>query len=142
MPKESANDRNDRAIRKATTWYENHLNKSIKETQGRKIKVVLLTDDNENRSKAELEGITTFSVRDYVKSLVDFPFLQDKLCLKEYGKDQNDEHIFPPHLTLVQIHDGIKNGKLYQGKFSATSENYLEGNVNVECFEKFVSSLI
>lgn len=140
MPKESANDRNDRAIRKAVTWYENHLNKSQKERQGQKIKVVLLTDDNDNRKKAELESITAFSVRDYVKSLVDTPFLQDKLCLKEYGSEQTSNPLCPPHLTLVQIHDGIKNGKLYQGKFSALSENYLEGNVNVESFEKSVSS--
>lgn len=139
LPKESSNDRNDRAIRKAATWYENHLNKSQKERPKQKIKVVLLTDDNDNRKKAELEGIAAFSVRDYVKSLVDTPFLQDKLSLKEYGSDHNNNPVYPPHLTLVQIHDGIKNGKLYQGSFLASRDNYLEGNVNVECFEKFVS---
>lgn len=139
LPKESSNDRNDRAIRKAVTWYENHLNKSQKERARKKIRVLLLTDDAENRSKAESDGIIAFSVRDYISSLTETPYLQDKLCLKEYGSEHNNNPLCPPHLTLVHIHDGIKNGKLYQGKFSASRENYLEGSVNVECFEKAVS---
>lgn len=102
------------------------------------MKIVLLTDDAGNRNKATDEGITTFSVRDYVKSLTETPHLQDKLSLKEYGSE-NNAPLYPPHLTLVQIHDGIKNGKLYQGSFVASRENFLEGSVNVECFEKFVS---
>lgn len=138
LPKESSNDRNDRAIRKAATWYENHLKKSQKERNSKKVKIVLLTDDAANRNKAASEGITAFSVRDYVKSMTDSPHLQDKLSLKEYGSE-NSTPLYPPHLTLVQIHDGIKNGKLYQGSFVASRENFLEGSVNVECFEKFVS---
>lgn len=140
-PKESSNDRNDRAIRKAVNWYENHLNKSQKERNAKKIKVILLTDDAGNRRKADEEGIVSASVRDYVKSLTETPYLQDKLSLKEYGSEHVNNPLYPPHLTLVQIHDGIKNGKLYQGSFSASRENYLEASINVECFEKPVSSL-
>lgn len=140
LPKESANDRNDRAIRKAVTWYENHLNKSIKERSGQKVKILLLSDDAENRKKAEAEGIIALSVRDYVRSLTETPHLQDKLSLKEYGTEDNNKPLYPPHLTLVEIHDGIKNGRLYQGSFMQSRENYLEGSVNVECFEKAVSS--
>lgn len=138
LPKESSNDRNDRAIRKAATWYENHLKKSRKERKSKKVLVVLLTDDADNRKKAADEGITAFSIRDYVKSLTETPHLQDKLSLKEYGSENNSP-LYAPHLTLVQIHNGIKNGKLYQGSFVASRENFLEGSVNVECFEKFVS---
>jgi exosome complex exonuclease DIS3/RRP44 len=115
------------------------LNKSAKEKESRKVKIVLLTDDADNRRKADAEGIIAFSVRDYVKSLSETPYLQDKLCLKEYGSEHNNNPLCPPHLTLVQIHEGIKNGKLYQGSFAASRENYLEGSVNVECFEKSVS---
>lgn len=104
-----------------------------------KIKIVLLTDDAGNRNKAQAEGIAAVSVRDYVKSLTETPHLQDKLSLKEYGSEQISNPLFPPHLTLVQIHDGIKNSKLYQGSFLASRENFLEGSVNVEFFEKFVS---
>lgn len=115
------------------------MNKSSKERNGRKIKVLLLSDDAENRKKAEADGIIAFSVRDYVKSLTDTPYLQDKLSLKEFGSEHSGKPLYPPHLTLLQVHDGIKNGKLYQGSFAASRENYLEGSVNVECFEKPVS---
>lgn len=138
LPKESANDRNDRAIRYATTWYTNHLQKSHKERNGPKIKVILLTDDAKNREKAGPEGIAAFSVRDYVQSLSETPHLQDKLSLKEFGSEHVKDPLAPPHLSLVEIHEGIKNGKLYQGSFAASRENYLEGTVNVECFEKAV----
>lgn len=137
-PKESSNDRNDRAIRKAVTWYQHHLNKSCKESSRERIKIILLTDDLANREKAKFEGLTAFSAQEYVRSLKETPYLQDKLCLKEYGNEQSTP-IYPPHLTLAQIHEGIKNSKLYQGSFVASRENFLEGSVNVECFEKFVS---
>jgi exosome complex exonuclease DIS3/RRP44 len=77
-------------------------------------------------------------VGEYVKSLTETPFLQDKLCIKEYASENNSKPVFPPHLTLQQMHEGLKNGKLYQGAFLASRENFLEGSVNVECFEKFV----
>ena len=47
---ESANDRNDRAIRTATRWYRDHL-------KGTGIGVLLLTNDRENREKAKKEGL-------------------------------------------------------------------------------------
>nr|GMD49302.1 exosome complex exonuclease RRP44 homolog A [Ipomoea batatas] len=49
MPGESPNDRNDRAIRVATQWYQNHL--------GGTAKVLLITNDRENKRKASEEGI-------------------------------------------------------------------------------------
>lgn len=56
-PGESSNDRNDRAIRVATKWYDDHLalNKS------NQIRAVLLTDDKNNRSKAQDMGILACS---------------------------------------------------------------------------------
>lgn len=101
---------------------------------------MLLSDDAANRKKSGEDGIIVSSVRDYVKSLLEAPYLQDKLSLKEYGSEHNSLPLYPPHLTLIQIHSGIKNGKLYQGSFLASRENFLEGSVNVECFEKAVSS--
>lgn len=44
--------------------------------------------------------------------------------------------LFPTHLTPAQIHDAIKGGKLLQGSFQASRENFLEGQVNVEGYEK------
>lgn len=88
--------------------------------------------------KASNEGILTSSVGDYVKSLSQTPHLQDKLCIKDFTSEANSKPIFPPHLTVIQIHDGIKNGRFYQGSFMASRENFLEGSVNVECFEKAI----
>lgn len=82
---------------------------------------------------------TTFSVEDYVASLADAGFLQDKLSKRSYSLEgESRAPLFPPHLTPAQIHDGIKSGKLLQGSFLASRENYLEGSVNVEGREKFV----
>ena len=55
-PGESTNDRNDRAIRVATKWYNAHL-----DLDDNKIKTVLLTDDARNRELAEKEEIPTIS---------------------------------------------------------------------------------
>ncbi len=73
-PKESANDRNDRAIRVSALWYEKHLKFSGKES-----KIVLLISDADNKKKALDLGIACHSVFDYVKSLKDYPHLEDKL---------------------------------------------------------------
>ena len=56
QPGESSNDRNDRAIRNATRWYQKHL--ELTDTaEDRPLKVVLLTNDQENMNKAKAEGI-------------------------------------------------------------------------------------
>lgn len=53
-PGETANDRNDRAIRVAAKWYSQHLKKFESQTDG--LKVVLLTNDQGNKQKAEESG--------------------------------------------------------------------------------------
>lgn len=73
-----------------------------------------------------------------MKSLTDHPTLQDKLSHKNFETESSKIAIYPPHLTPSQIHQGIKDGKLHQGSFVASRENYLEGSVNVEGYEKFV----
>lgn len=57
---ESANDRNDRAIRVAAKWYTNHL---VKATYGHPLKVVLLTNDRANKEKAEQHGLLVYKCR-------------------------------------------------------------------------------
>lgn len=140
QPGESANDRNDRAIRVATAWYEKHLKLSSgDETRTR---VILLSDDKQNLEKATAEGILCCTVGDYVRCLDKYPTLQDKLSLKGFSSQDNKQAIFPPHLTINEIHEGIKVGKLLQGSFAASRENYLEGFVNVEGMEKSVRYIL
>ena len=52
QPGETPNDRNDRAIRHATKWYDQHL---------KDIKVLLLTNDKENSEKAIADGISCYT---------------------------------------------------------------------------------
>ncbi|GAB1867172.1 Exosome complex exonuclease RRP44 [Camponotus japonicus] len=130
-PGEKINDRNDRAIRVAVKWYNNHLS-----FDDYNIKVVLLTDDVENRTRAAEDGLFVLSMEDYITSLENSSFLLDKLSKHSYTLDIQSQELFPCHLTPVEIHDGISSGKLLQGTFLASRENFLEGNVNVEGREK------
>lgn len=57
-PGESANDRNDRAIRVAAKWYSQHLKTSESDADG--LKVVLLTNDQGNKQKAEESGLLVY----------------------------------------------------------------------------------
>lgn len=115
------------------------MNKSCENKN--RIRVILLSDDKQNLEKAHAEGILCSTVGDYVRGLNKLPTLQDKLASKGFTSQDNKAAIFPPHLTLTETHEGIKSGKLLQGSFAASRENYLEGFVNVEGIEKSVSTL-
>jgi exosome complex exonuclease DIS3/RRP44 len=58
-PGESANDRNDRAIRVAVKWYSHHLDTA--ESDG--LKVVLITNDQGNKEKAEESGLLVYKCK-------------------------------------------------------------------------------
>ena len=97
-------------------------------------KVVLLTNDNANKEKASLAGLLTFTMRQYVESLSDYPELVDKLSQAEEGntkvymythraeylqsflfqRDGDSEKVFPEYLSSARLHAGIKSGKLVQ----------------------------
>ncbi|KXJ84318.1 hypothetical protein RP20_CCG012553 [Aedes albopictus] len=129
---ESANDRNDRMIRRAAVWYGKHIREEDKENR---VRVVVLTDDAENRRKAKEDGLLVASVADYVGSLSGHPELRDKVFNTEKWQDES-KIIFSAHLTTTQIHEGIKKGELLQGAFFASRDNFLEGNVRVESIEE------
>ncbi|XP_058120010.1 exosome complex exonuclease RRP44 [Anopheles ziemanni] len=136
MPGESANDRNDRMIRNAALWYEQHLNSA----QGKKAKprprIVLLSDDADNRSKAVQLGLNACSASEYMKAAKqEYAHLVDKISQRDAVGESKDP-LFPSHLTATQIHQGIKNATLMQGAFLASRENFLEGYVRVEGVEK------
>lgn len=130
-PGEKINDRNDRAIRVAVKWYNNHLS-----SDDYNLKIVLLTEDVDNKTRAAEDGLLALSMEDYITSLENSSFLLDKLCKRSYTMNIQGKELFPCHLTPVEVHDGISSGKLLQGTFLASRENFLEGNVNVEGREK------
>ncbi|XP_058054105.1 exosome complex exonuclease RRP44 [Anopheles bellator] len=133
LPGESANDRNDRMIRTAAVWYGKHLKKS---RAG--LKIILLSDDTDNRNKAIESGLIACSAAEYIQTVRnENAHLLDKISHRECSSEAK-EPLFPSHLTASQIHQGIKTESLLQGSFLASRENYLEGFVRVEGIEKAV----
>lgn len=116
----------------ATAWYDEHM------AQPHGIRAVLLTDDADNRAKALAAGLLASSIGDYVRSLPGHPQLQDRLAHTTFDAADSKARLFPVHLMPSQIHERIASGSLKQGTFQASRENYLEGSVNVEGFDKFV----
>ncbi|KAM9567156.1 exosome complex exonuclease RRP44 [Guaruba guarouba] len=125
---ETSNDRNDRAIRVAVKWYSEHLKKI--EDEG-KIPVIFLTNDRINKEKALEEGITAYTCEEYIKSLVANPELVDRLaCVSDEGKEiESGKIIFPEHIPLSKLQQGIKSGNYLQGTYRASRDNYLEATV-------------
>ncbi|OXB66932.1 hypothetical protein ASZ78_014093 [Callipepla squamata] len=124
---ESSNDRNDRAIRVAVKWYCEHL----KKMQNEDVQVIFLTNDRNNKEKALEEGITAYTCEEYIKSLVANPDLVDRLaCVSDEGKEiESGKIIFPEHLPLSKLQQGIKSGLYLQGTYRASRDNYLEATV-------------
>ncbi|KAI8424163.1 hypothetical protein MSG28_002753 [Choristoneura fumiferana] len=136
-PGEKQNDRNDRAIREAASWYATHL--STNNAAGSFPQIVLLTDDESNRNLAQEKGITCCSVKDYIENVNGFPGLVDKLSKNVIPESCSKDALYPAHLTIGQVRTDIKHGKLYQGTFHASRDNFLEGTASVSGFEKPVT---
>ncbi|GCC23931.1 exosome complex exonuclease RRP44 [Chiloscyllium punctatum] len=126
---ESANDRNDRAIRIAVKWYNEHLKKSHNNTL--QLQVVLITNDRKNKERAVEDGLVAFTCDEYVKSLVGNPELVDRLaCVSDTANDiESGKLIFREHLPLSKIQQGLKSHHFLQGTFRANRDNYLEATV-------------
>ncbi|XP_061373470.1 exosome complex exonuclease RRP44 homolog A-like [Gastrolobium bilobum] len=133
MSGETKNDRNDRAIRVATQWYQNHL--------GDAVKVLLITNDKENKRKASEEGIHAETVESYVKSL-DRPDLLD-LLVRTASEDVDLEQIedlrpskrkviYSEHKPMSEITSGLHRGIYHQGKLRVNRYNPFEAYVGSE----------
>lgn len=133
MVGESPNDRNDRAIRVASDWYQKHL--------GEGVRVLLLTNDRENKRKAIEEGIAAETVEAYVKSLGQ-PELLDLLVQSSNGdaveaevedlRPAKKKLIYPEHKPMSEITAGLHRGIYHQGKLRVNRYNPLEAYVGSE----------
>ena len=99
--KESANDRNDRAIRIATWWYNQHFRSG---DQG----IVLITNDRMNKEKATDMDLQAYTMIEYVSSLKNSPGLLDIVAqVEEKDEDGNNpsdqRFLFPPHWAMEDI---------------------------------------
>ncbi|XP_067948007.1 exosome complex exonuclease RRP44-like [Watersipora subatra] len=133
---ESANDRNDRAIREAGHWYASHLLQD-----GLELNVILLTNDRENKKRALMKTnsrLYVYTVREYI-SLIDG---RDDLLEKLANIDQSDQLVgkekfeYPAHVSPIELKQGLASGKYLKGGFRASRDNYLEGEAMVDGHEK------
>ena len=138
---ETINDRNDRAVRKAVSWYRSHLQQAVKASKRSKEApaVVMLSDDKDNLRKAKAENISACSLPDYVSGLEDADRLLDMIDASRQGQDgrtSTAQQIYPDYFSLAKMMTGIRAGTLHQGIFNVSPYNYLEGSVHVPAFEK------
>lgn len=132
---ETINDRNDRAVRRAASWYTNHLANATKKPPT----IVVLTNDRENRRKAKEDHVTCLSLRDYVQDLDDADRLLDMVSQSAENREARaaqGELFYPEYYSMSRMMTGIKAGTLHQGVFNVSPYNYLEGTVKVPAFDK------
>jgi len=136
QPNESINDRNDRAIRRAVQWYNEHLGGA----KGKHVPVtVLLSNDQDNLRKALEQDIPAQSVREYLGGIEDGQRLLDLVADTEQGsfrKTTDTDNIYPEYYTLSRMMTGVKAGLMHQGIFSVSPYNYLEASIKVPAFPK------
>ncbi|KAK6924586.1 PIN domain [Dillenia turbinata] len=131
--RETPNDRNDRAIRVATRWYQSHL--------GATTQVLLITNDRENKRKATEEGICAETVESYVKSLGRSDLLD--LIVHPASEDMDMEEVDDPrpskrkviyneHKPMSEITSGLHRGIFHQGKLRVNRYNPYEAYVGSE----------
>lgn len=130
---ETINDRNDRAVRKAAEWYTAHLARTVKRAAPA---IVVITNDQGNRTKAKAEGLFALSLRQYVEGLDDADRLLDMVAEGQTNKQLSGELFYPEYYTTSRMTTGVKNGTLHQGIFHVSTYNYLEGTVKVPSFDK------
>ncbi|KAI0454804.1 RNB domain-containing protein [Xylaria acuta] len=133
---ESINDRNDRAVRRAVKWYNDHLG----QTKSKNIPVtVMLSDDRGNLEKAKQENVPATRLRDYVSGLKDAERLLDMIAESQdrvASKEKRTEFFYPEYFSLSKMMTGVKSGMLHQGIFNVSPYNYLEGSIKVPAFPK------
>ena len=137
---ESINDRNDRAVRRATKWYGEHLQHAVKSNRRFSVvpTVVMITDDRGNLEKAKKERVLGMSLVEYVSGLEDSTRLLDMINDARSNRTSSGkaENIYPDYYAMSKLKTGINNETLHQGTFNVSPYNYLEGSVHVPAFDR------
>ncbi|KAF2199050.1 RNB-domain-containing protein [Delitschia confertaspora ATCC 74209] len=141
-PGETINDRNDRAVRKAVQWYNQHIQEAVT-ARSKKSKrvpsVVMISDDRDNLRKAKADGIPASSLSDFVSGLENANELLDMISASQERQEIRSgktEIFYPEYFTMSKMMTGVKAGTLHQGIFNVSPYNYLEGSVHVPTFDK------
>lgn len=146
-PGESPNDRNDRAIRVAAAWYVNKIPS---------MKILLLSDDAHNRTKAKELGVTAVSSHEYAAmrhkdapDLIDLVAANKQADIEMLDKDSNitsssskqkkqkqGQKIYQPHLSISDIMMGLKSGRFHQGSLRVSRFMRYDGWVSSDSIGK------
>ena len=134
---ETINDRNDRTIRRACAWYNEHLQEAVNgRKSARSPAVVMISDDRDNIRKGKTENVTAYPLRDYVSQLPDADKLLDMIPERSSTRDGKAELFYPDYMSMSAMLTGVKAGTLHQGIFNVSTYNYLEGSVHVPAFDR------
>ncbi|KAK9825185.1 hypothetical protein WJX81_004330 [Elliptochloris bilobata] len=137
---EGPNDRNDRAIRVAAAWYGARL-------PG--VRVLVLTNDADNRRRALESGLQAMTVQAYARSRTDCAELADLVAAGSSGEGVDDagaagaggggsgkaakrKRIYEDHRPMSEVTAGIRAGRLHQGALRVNRFNPYEGWVGSE----------
>ncbi|KAF2131611.1 ribonuclease R [Dothidotthia symphoricarpi CBS 119687] len=139
---ETINDRNDRAVRKAVQWYNQHITEAVtarSKKQTRVPTVVMITDDKDNLRKAKAEEVPAMTLAKFVSGLEKADELLDMISAAQEQREvrsKKAEVFYPEHYSVSKMMTGVKAGTLHQGIFNVSTYNYLEGSVHVPTFDK------
>lgn len=139
---ETINDRNDRAVRKAVQWYNQHITDAVaarSKKQTRIPTVVMVTDDRDNLRKAKAEKVPGITLSDFVSGLENADELLDMISAAQEQREvrsKKPEVFYPDHFSMSKMMTGVKAGTMHQGIFNVSQYNYLEGSVHVPAFDK------
>ncbi|KAJ4336481.1 exosome catalytic subunit dis3 [Didymella glomerata] len=139
---ESINDRNDRAVRRAVQWYNQHITDAVaarSKKQTRVPTVVMITDDRDNLRKAKAEKVPGVTLSDFVSGLENADELLDMISAAQEQREvrsKKPEVFYPDHFSISKMMTGVKAGTMHQGVFNVSQYNYLEGSVHVPAFDK------
>ncbi|KAF2447947.1 RNB-domain-containing protein [Karstenula rhodostoma CBS 690.94] len=139
---ETINDRNDRAVRRAVQWYNEHITHAVaarSKKQTRVPTVVMLTDDKDCLRKAKADKIPSSTLADFVFGLENADELLDMMSAAQDQREvrsKKTELFYSEHYTISKMMTGVKAGVLHQGIFNVSPYNYLEGSVHVPAFDK------
>ncbi|KAF2274547.1 RNB-domain-containing protein [Westerdykella ornata] len=139
---ETINDRNDRAVRKAVQWYNQHLVEAVaaKSKKAKRVpSVVMISDDRDNLRKAKADNIPAVTLSDYVSGLENADELLDMISAAQEQREvrsKQAEVFYPEYYTMSKMTTGVKAGTMHQGIFNVSQYNYLEASVHVPAFEK------
>ena len=117
---ESDNDRNDRAIRKAASWYMQHNS----------LKVVLITNDRENARLAREAGITACTLADYVADDEQLRDMVESVTTRDAVEDKDTN--YDEHWSRVALESGLQANKIIKGVLRTNPYNPFEGTVLVD----------